>query len=36
MIPTPQVAPSEFTFEMPNIAKTKKYKNKEKEKWVDK
>ena len=36
MISQPQVAPSQFSFDMPNIMKSTKYKNKEKDKWVDK
>lgn len=33
---TPQIAPSEFNFNMPSIKKTKKVTDKDKQKWVDK
>lgn len=33
---SPQVAPSEFAFKMPDMTRTEKFTNKEKEKWVDK
>lgn len=35
MMQTPLVAPSQFAFNMPNIAKKKKVENKDKKKWMD-